>query len=138
LFSFLLWLLFNAKSTNEEFHRVRIMVFNATFNNISIIYPEKTIDLPQVTGNPYVITPRHEHDTSTTLVVIDTDYTGSCKSNYHTITTTTAPGDICILVYYLILKWWLRPSALFNRTYIYYVYNNFCVTKNKYIMWKGL
>jgi hypothetical protein len=25
------------------------MVFNATFNNISIIYPEKTIGLPQVT-----------------------------------------------------------------------------------------
>jgi hypothetical protein len=27
----------------------------------------------------------------TTLVVIDTDCTGSCKSNYHTITTTSAP-----------------------------------------------
>jgi len=27
----------------------------------------------------------------TTLVVIGTDCTGSCKSNYHTITTTTAP-----------------------------------------------
>jgi hypothetical protein len=27
----------------------------------------------------------------TTLVVICTDCTGSCKSNYHTITTTTAP-----------------------------------------------
>jgi hypothetical protein len=26
-----------------------------------------------------------------TLVVIGTDCTGSCKSNYHTITTTTAP-----------------------------------------------
>jgi len=30
----------------------------------------------------------------TALVVIDTDYTGSCKSNYHndTIITTTAPA----------------------------------------------
>ena len=28
---------------------------------------------------------------SKTLVVIGTDYTGSCKSNYHTITTTTVP-----------------------------------------------
>jgi len=28
----------------------------------------------------------------TTLGVIDTDCTGSCKSNYHTITTTTAPA----------------------------------------------
>jgi hypothetical protein len=27
----------------------------------------------------------------TTLVVIGIDYTGSCKSNYHTITTTTVP-----------------------------------------------
>jgi hypothetical protein len=28
-----------------------------------------------------------------TLVVIGTDYTGSCKSNYHTITTTMTPVD---------------------------------------------
>jgi len=28
----------------------------------------------------------------TTSVVIDTDCIGSCKSNYHTITATTAPG----------------------------------------------
>jgi hypothetical protein len=28
-----------------------------------------------------------------TLVVIGTDCTGSCKSNYYTITTTTAPRD---------------------------------------------
>jgi hypothetical protein len=102
------------------------MVFNAIFNNISIIYPEKTIGLPQVTDKP-----RHEHDTNTNLVIIGTDYTGNSKSNYHT--NTTAPRDMCILVYYLILKWWLRPSALFNRTYIYYVYDNFCVTKNKYM-----
>jgi hypothetical protein len=27
----------------------------------------------------------------TTLLVIDTDFTGRCKFNYHTITTTTAP-----------------------------------------------
>jgi hypothetical protein len=55
------------------------MVFNATFNNISIIYPEKIIDLPQVTGKPYGITPRHEYDTNTNLVVIGTYYIGSCK-----------------------------------------------------------
>jgi len=44
-----------------------------------------------------------------TLVMIDTDCTGSCKSNYHTITTTTAPEknikqllleeSICIQIY---------------------------------------
>jgi hypothetical protein len=32
----------------------------------------------------------------TTLVVIGTDCTGSCKSNYHTITTMTAPNT----------EWW--------------------------------
>jgi hypothetical protein len=73
------------------------MVFNAIFNNISIIYPEKTIGLPQVTDKP-----RHEHDTNTNLVIIGTDYTGNSKSNYHA--NTTAPRDMCILVYYLILK----------------------------------
>jgi hypothetical protein len=31
----------------------------------------------------------------TTLVVIGTDCTDSCKSNYHTITTTTAPVFVC-------------------------------------------
>ena len=31
----------------------------------------------------------------TTLVVIGTDCIGSCKSNYHTITATTAPIDRC-------------------------------------------
>jgi hypothetical protein len=61
------------------------MVFNATFNNISVLLveetevPEKTTDLSQVT------------DKLTMLVVIGTDCIGSCKSNYHTITTTTAP-----------------------------------------------
>ena len=43
-------------------------------------YPEKTTDLSQVT------------DKVTTLVVIGTDYTCSCKSNYHMITTMTAPS----------------------------------------------
>ena len=33
---------------------------------------------------------RLERDSNLTLVVICTDYTGSCKSNYHMITTTTA------------------------------------------------
>jgi hypothetical protein len=33
----------------------------------------------------------------TTLVVIGTDCTGSCKSNYHTITTTTAPTTLVVI-----------------------------------------
>jgi hypothetical protein len=32
----------------------------------------------------------------TTLVVIDSDCIGSCKSNYHTITTTMAPNIYCL------------------------------------------
>jgi hypothetical protein len=38
-------------------------------------------------------TPRHERDSNSTLVVIGTDCIGSCKSNYHTITTTEAPWN---------------------------------------------
>ena len=30
----------------------------------------------------------------TTLVVIGTDFTGSCKADYHTITTTTGPSKV--------------------------------------------
>ena len=59
-------------------------------------YPEKTIDLPQVTDklkshNVVSSTPHHEWDSNTTLVLIGTDYIGKCKSNYHTIITTTVP-----------------------------------------------
>ena len=70
------------------------MVFNATFNNISVISwrshllvecREKTTDLSQ--GFEL-----------TNLVVIDTDCIGSCKSKYHTMMTTTVP-DI------LLVKW---------------------------------
>ena len=61
--------------------------------------PEKTTDLPQVTDkccieytSPWV---RFE---LTTLVVIDTDDTGSCKSNHHT--TTMSPKYCKIIKQY--------------------------------------
>jgi hypothetical protein len=79
------------------------MVFNATFNNISVVLwrlvllvenPGETTDLSQVTDKIYHImlyfSPWSIFEL-TRSVVIGTDCIGSCKSNYHTITPTTTP-----------------------------------------------
>jgi hypothetical protein len=56
---------------------------------------EKATDLSHVTDKLYYI---HKKKLAgfelTTLVVIGTDCTGSCKSNYHMITTTLDPKEI--------------------------------------------
>ena len=83
------------------------MVFNATFNNISVIL-WRLVLLVEETGVPrenhwpsasdwqilshngVLSTPRLSGIRLTTLVVIGTDCIGSCRSNYHTIMNTTA------------------------------------------------
>jgi hypothetical protein len=82
------------------------MVFNATLNNISVIswrtvllveetgVPGETTDLPQVTDKLMMLYLIHLGWTGfqlITLVVIGTDCMGICKTNYHTMTTTTTP-----------------------------------------------
>ena len=67
--------------------------------------PEKTTDHSQVSDKLYHImlytSPRSRFEL-TTSVVIGTDCLGSCKSNYHTITATTAP-------------WCLKRNRLWRR-----------------------
>jgi hypothetical protein len=82
-----------------EWDMVMIMVLNATFNNSSVIswrsvllveetrVPEENHRLAashwqSLSHNVVSSTPRH----LTTVVMIGTDCTGSCKSNYNTIT----------------------------------------------------
>ena len=85
---------------------VCLMVFNTTFNNISVI-SWRSVLLVEETGGPgenhwpvashwqtwshnvvHLVLIRFE---LTTSVMIGTDCIGSCKSNYHAIMATTAP-----------------------------------------------
>ena len=75
------------------------MVFNATFNNISVIswwsvllvdkteYPEKTNDPSQVTDKLHIMLYPVTSPWMGFDCTLHTDCTNNCKSNYHTITT---------------------------------------------------
>jgi hypothetical protein len=94
------------------------MVFNATFNNISVISWRWVLLIEEIgvpgenhlpvssywqTLSPNVVssTPRHERGSnSQLLVVIGIDCICSCKTIYHPITTTTTPRTM----YYPIAK----------------------------------
>jgi len=86
------------------------MMFNVTFNNISVISWRSVLLVKEtevlwenhqpVSSHWQTITKSCIKYTSpwagfelTALVVIDTHYTGSCKSNYHKITTATTPSS---------------------------------------------
>ena len=108
----------NAKSkTIGQGLRVRVMVFNATFNNIPVISWQSAV-LVEETGIPgenhrpaashwptlcciEYISPSTGFKL-TTVVVIGTACTGSCKSKDHTITTTTYP-KVLLSWYYITL-----------------------------------
>ena len=105
-------------TTYNGFVLVGFMVFNATFNNISVIswwsvlsveetdgHGENHQNLSQVTDKLYHIMlytmswSRFELKTS---VVIGIDCIGSCKSNYRTIMATTVPSFFTIQIYIFI------------------------------------
>ena len=94
----------------ESYCRVSAMVFNAAFNNISVI-SWRSLLLVEETAVPGenhwpVASPDKLYDIMLyqvhlagfefiTLVMLGTDCTGCCKSNYHTITTTIAFESYC-------------------------------------------
>jgi hypothetical protein len=98
------------------------MVFNATFNNISVIAWWSVLLVEETRGpgenhwpvashwqtlshkNVMLYTLSRSRFELTTSVVIDTDCIGSCKSNYHTIMATTAPRVLCNTVNMLLLR----------------------------------
>jgi hypothetical protein len=81
----------------------RFMVWKVTFNNISVI-SWRSVWLVEETGESgenhrqtlshNVVSNTWTGSEPTTLVVISIDCTGSCKSNYHAITTKEAPVNI--------------------------------------------
>ena len=140
-----------------------VMMFNAIFNNISVI-SWLSVLLVEETGIPQKKTPTcHKSLTNyhimlyrvhialagfelTTSVAIGTEYTGSCKFKYHTIMTTTAPTKFCFTVFFIIfydvcwyLKWcyksWTIEITPLVATIMLLLYNNSVI--NSMYKWKN-
>ena len=113
--------------------QVGFMVFNATFNNSSVISWRSVLlvegNLSQVTEHFY-----HkgciEHTSPwtgfelTTFVMIGTDCTDSCKSNYHTITTTTTTVIHSDIWYYPLCKLKIVLTCLTRTFFFPLIWNN--------------
>jgi hypothetical protein len=106
---------------------VCLMVFNATFNNISVISWRSVLFVEEtggprenhwhVAGHIMLYTSPWSRFELTTSVVIATDCIGSCKSNYHTITATTAP-NVLWYVYELCFIHLINKIVLLNEIMI--------------------
>ena len=88
-------------------------MFNATFNNISVIswrsilLVEKTTDLSQVTDKLYQImmyTSPWSRFELTTSVAIGTDYIGSCTSNNHRHRSPGKISNCCVSAKHVVLS----------------------------------
>ena len=81
---------------SKIFHYILAVIFIGGGNQSTLGKPP-TCHKSLTSHNVVSSTPHHERGSPhTTLVVVDTDCTGSCKSNDHT--TTTAPGRLGIAV----------------------------------------